>query len=372
MSGAKSWARPILVGLAGSAFALLLVVRVFSIADVDPTIFIGFGQESTRINEFAEARLGREVPKRPALGHDGKYFFVQAHDPLLLEPEDNIAVIDRPVYRGQRMLYPLVAGAGGVLDSSAIAWGLLLANVLALGAGSLATAVVAQQMGGSPWWGLAFAFNIGIVSEVNIDGAGVLAAALAFGAVAMLMSDREVWAISFLTLSALSREVMLVVALGVGWWLWKSGRRRFGVLTVAIPCALVGLWAMYLRLRVGSGAAAVEAGFAFEFPFVGLVKSLPEWLDAPFDLAAGVAVVLLLGAYLYRTFVTDALVGWAFIGFVPLTFVLSERVWLYYFDITRAVAPLITAFVLMLFLAENAKRGPEQVASGRPIAGADR
>jgi hypothetical protein len=129
---------------------------------------------------------------------------------------------------------------------------------------------------------------------------------------------------------------------------------------------VVGVWAVYLRLRLGWASGANEAGFAFEPPFVGLVKAIPAWFDSPLDMVAGVTVLLLLGAYLYRTLKSNALVGWAFIGFVPLAFVLSERVWIYYFDSTRAVAPLITAFVLMVFLAEDLKRGAERLVSGRP------
>jgi hypothetical protein len=86
---------------------------------------------------------------------------------------------------------------------------------------------------------------------------------------------------------------------------------------------------------------------------VGLAKAIPDWLESSLDLVAGLTVLLLLVAYLIRTLKSDALVGWAFVGFVPLTLVLSERVWIYYYDSTRAVAPMITAFVLMVFLTKN-------------------
>jgi hypothetical protein len=355
--------------MTGSVFALLLVARVFSTVDVDPTIFVGFGEDSTRINSYAEERLGHEVAKRPAMGHDGKYFLVQAHDPFVLAPDDNITVIDRPIYRSQRMFYPLLAGGFGIFSSSMITWGLLVVNVLALGAGTYATALVAQRMGGSAWWGLAFAFNIGIVSEINIDGAGVLAAALAFGAVAALLNGREGWAIGLLSLAGLSREVMLVVTVGVGWWLWRTGRRRLAAASVVVPFAAVGLWAVYLRFRLGWESGTGEADFAFDLPFVGLAKAIPDWFDSPLDLVAGLAVLLLLGAYLYRTLKSNALVGWAFVGFVPLTLVLSELVWTYYFDSTRAVAPLITAFVLMVFLGEESSVSAQPSVTGRPSVG---
>ena len=366
MPGAR--AKPLIVALVALVIAVGFSIKILEGVTWDPSIFVAFGATATPTMEYAQERLG-EVYLRVGQGHDGKYFFVQAHDPLLLLPAENAAVLDRPLYRSQRMLYPLLAGGFGLFSSTAVMWGLLVVNVLALAGGTFATAVVAQRMGGSAWWGLAFALNIGLISEVNIDGAGVVAAALAFGAMAAVLSGRDGVAVILLCLTALSREVMLVVTVGVGWWLWRAGRRRLSVLSVIAPVAAVGLWAVYLRLRLGWASGATEAGLAFEPPFVGLVKAIPAWLDSPLDLGAGIAVLLLLGAYLYRTLKSNALVGWAFVGFVPLTLVLSELVWRYYFDSTRAVAPLITAFVLMVFLAQKTVAKVEPIGSGSPEVG---
>ena len=278
---------------------------------------------------------------------------MQSHDPLLLSPEQNAVVLDRPLYRSQRMLYPLLAGGFGLLTSSQIIWGMLVVNLLAIAGGTFATSIIAQRMGGSAWWGLAFAFNIGLISELNISGAGVVAAAFAFGAVAAYLGGREGWAVALLALACLSREVMLLVPLGIAWWLWRDGRKRISIVSLLVPIATVASWALYLRLRLGLDSGAGDASLAFRPPFVGIARALSDWLASPIDLAAGVAVLVLLGAYLYRTIKSNALVGWAFVGFVPLTLLLSELVWAFYFDSTRAVAPMITAFVLMVFLGDR-------------------
>lgn len=357
MTENQSSSSPLIVGLVGLVLAVAFVARLFMTFGVDPTVLIGFGEESTQINGYAERGLGRPVATRPHMGHDGKYFFVQAHDPLLLDPEENILVIDRPIYRSQRMLYPLVAGGIGLFNSEAITWTLLLVNVLAMGAGTYATAVVAKRMGGSPWWGLAFALNVGLVSEISISGAGVMAAALAFGAVAAYLGGREGWGVSLIALSGLSREVMVVVGLGVALWMWKANRRKLAVVSATVPIAVVAAWAVYLRLRLGP-ADPGGVDFAFELPFMGIAKSVEAWLSSPLDLAGGVVAFLVLIAYTYRTLKSGALVGWAFVGFVPLSIILSDLVWLHYFDITRAVAPLLTAYVLLLFANRNSA-GPE-------------
>jgi hypothetical protein len=179
----------ILVGLVAVAFTSLMAVRVLSEVDWDATIFVAFGEDATPTREYAEQRLG-DVSLRAAQGHDGKFFFVQAHDPWVIDPGTNAQVLDRPLYRSQRMLYPVLAGGAGMFGSEAIVWAMLVVNVIAMGVGTWAVALVAREMGGSPWWGLAFALNIGFFSEVNIGGAGVVAAAAAFGAVLMFMRDR--------------------------------------------------------------------------------------------------------------------------------------------------------------------------------------
>ena len=177
-----------------------IAVRVLAEVDWDPTIFVAFGEEATPTREYAEERLG-DVYLRPAQGHDGKFFFVQSNDPWVLDPEENALVLDRPLYRSQRMLYPLLAGGGGLFGSETITWSMLVVNVLAMGAGTWVVARIAMEMGGSPWWGLAFALNLGFISEVNIGGAGVVAAVAAFGAVLAVMKGRRGLAVGLLVVA---------------------------------------------------------------------------------------------------------------------------------------------------------------------------
>lgn len=347
----KSRARTaIVVGLVGIALASLIALRVWNAFDRDLTIFVAFGVDSTEINQYAEAKLGREVAKRDTQGHDGKFFFVQANDPLVLSPEENIAVVDRPLYRSQRMLYPILAGGAGLFSPDVIVWALLIVNLIAIGAGTWAVAQLAMEMGGSPWWGLAFVLNIGFISEMNIDGAGVVAAAAAFAAVAMLLKERLGWAIVLLTIAVLSREAMLIAAAGSAFWLWRRGERRSALLVAGIPLAAVAAWALYLRFRIDfdTGVSQVQE---IGLPFGGFIEAFKIWVDDPLNLMAGLAMMLLLFMFTRRALMSGHLVGWAFLGFVPLAILFTRQVWQNYFDITRAVAPVLTAFVLLVFLS---------------------
>ncbi len=244
---------------------------------------------------YAEERIG-EVFLRSGQGHDGKFFFVQGNDPWVLEPEVNAVVLDRPLYRSQRMFYPLLAGGFGLFSAEGVVWGLLVVNVIAMGLGTWAVAVLAVEMGLSSWWGLAFLLNIGLVSELNIGGAGIVAAAAAFGAVALFSKNRFWWGVGLLVVAALSREVMLLVAAGSAWWWWRiRGDRARALWTLFVPTAAVALWALYLRLQISSDGGAGEIQ-EIGLPFVGFFQALTNyWIGGGVeDLVVGVGLMILL------------------------------------------------------------------------------
>ena len=88
-------------------------------------------------------------------------------------------------------------------------------------------------------------------------------------------------------------------------------------------------------------------------PFVGFVQAIEGWTSDPLDMAVGVAIMVLFVLYTRRVLLSKHLVGWAFLGFVALGVVFTQQVWQSYFDITRAIAPAITAFVLMMFAPQD-------------------
>lgn len=343
-----------LVALLGVMLPLVVALRAIAEADWDATLFVAFGEEAVPTRGYAEQRLG-DVFLRATQGHDGKFFFVQANDPWVLDPETNAAVLDRPLYRSQRMLYPMLAGGFGLFGPVTIVWAMLVVNLFAMGVGTWIVARVSEEMGGSPWWGLAFSLNVGFLSEINIGGAGVVAAAAAFGAVLMFIRDREVAGIGLLVAAVLGREAMLIAAAGIALWLWLRGRHKTAVSTFFVPVLAVVVWAAYLRLRIGEGIAAdvQEIGW----PFVGFVEAFASWLGDPLDLAVGVTVMMLFVVFTRRVVISRHAVGWAFLGFVLLGVVFTEQVWRSYFDITRAVAPIITSFVLLVFV-NSKEAGP--------------
>lgn len=338
---------PRLVALLGLAFSALLSVSSLSLVDWNPTLFVGFGEEDWSTTQYADERLDYELLLRPHQGHDGKFFFVQANDPLLLDPASNAANLDYPIYRSQRMLYPLLAGALGLSGPHGAVWGLLIVNVLAMAFGTWAAARIAMRLGGSALWGLSFAANLGLLYALTSDTADVVAAALAFGALAFLYRDRVPVAAGLLTGAVLTREVMIVSATGIAVWLFMHRRRRAALHVLITPSLAFGLWQLYMRIRLDPEESRPDALSA---PFTGLARALPQWRDDAIVLITGVVVLALMVIYVIHWARSRSLLGWAFVGFLPLAAVLSDRVWLEIFDYTRALAPWLTAAILLIFV----------------------
>ncbi|NNL97991.1 MAG: hypothetical protein HKO63_07285 [Acidimicrobiia bacterium] len=334
------------IALAALAAASVIVVAQMVALDTDASLYLSFGAESAETLAYGESRLG-EVYVKPNLGHDGRLFYIAAHDPFILDPDSYQELFERPVYRSQRGLFPVIASPALLFGEWPLVWWMLVMNVLAIGAGTFVTARIAEHLGLSPWLGLAFAANPGIWAELSAGGSGALAWALASAAVLALLRGRLRWSIALLAAAALSREAMLLVAIGLAAGTWRTDRRR-ALWLAAVPIGAVVAWGIYVRIRLGEPLWTNESR-ELAAPFVGLVDAAREWIDRSDPMRAAVAgLYLVLG---FRVFQlarsTRHLIGWAVIGFVLLIPFLSGVVWFDIWDISRALLPLVTALALL-------------------------
>lgn len=349
-------ARPLWrLAMVAGLVAVAIVGRLLIAEGGDPTALVAFGETSVGITEHAERVLGREVVTREELGHDGRFFFLQALDPLYVGDDDHWRELDRPVYRAQRMAYPALAGGFGLVPAGGVPWGMILVNVAAVVVGTLGTARLAVLYGRSEWWGLAFTLNLGLIQELEISGAGILAFAAAVWAFVEMEEDRPGRAAAWLCLAALAREVMLVAAAGV-FVLDRVRRRRWTPLVIIAPALVVAAWALYLRLRldpVGVVSEVEEIGA----PFAGLLDAIPAWRQSPVDLGVAIVYLAILLWFAARAMRSRSYLTWGTAAFVPLAFLLTEQVWRNFFDIGRAIAPVFTAFVLAVYVEPRAPVG---------------
>ena len=343
-----------LVGAAGILVGLMAMWVTLAIHDWDPAGPLMVGVEAP-LRDYVEDRLG-DIPLTDGTGHDGKYFFVQAHDPLLLAPVANATLMERPTYRSQRMLYPLMASAGSWFGDTGILWFMLLINVLAIGVGTWATAAFALAMGAGRWFGLAFALNPGILFELAFDGSGVIAWALVMVAVYAARKRNWMGMVVAACGAVLAREVMLLPVAGVAVYLWS--RERSGALMVLpVPLLASGSWAWWVRWQMDVPITTMESN-ELGVPLVGFGQALRQWLQAPdLRLVVGLVVVAVVVLALRQTMSGRDLMTLTGLGIAVVAVFLRAHVWYNYYDNTRAIAPLFTTVVLVWAVRRSMSRG---------------
>jgi hypothetical protein len=339
----------LLVGL------LLFASSLFGF-DGDLTAMLKFGSDdpAAALTAHVEAVLDRSVATTGKQGHDGRFFFLQALDPLYLSPDEHAVYLDRPRYRAQRMLYPLVAGVGGLVSPEAVLWSMAFINVAALALGTLGTARLAQRLGGSAWLGLAFTLNPGIIFEFIISGAGIVAFACAVWGTLAIIDARTRSAIVWFVAAVLAREVMLLYLAGVCCHRLFVTRRIPWALG-AIPALSVFAWMGYVRLRLNSTREVTEIQ-EFGPPFGGMLDAFDNWLNDPIDLAIIVGLIAMMPLLVLRAVQRPNPLAWGALGFVPLAILMTSQVWFDLFDISRAITPIMTAYVLTAFTAPRRRR----------------
>ncbi len=348
--------RPQHVAVLGLALASLFSIRVLAENKWDPSALVAFGEESVEITKYAEDKLVREVVKRDGIGHDGRFFFVQANDPLLVDPDENAEILDRPRYRSQRMLYPLLAGGAGSLSGEAILWSLFGINLAFVGLGTWAVSRLALRYSTPALLGLAFALNPGVLNELFIDGAGIVAFALACLGALALEEEKRGLATALLCGAVLAREVMLVFvgAIVLVWWI---KRKTIPVGLATAPVVAAAAWFLYVVVRVEETTGATQVIELVPIPFSGLFDGIELGLFRPAEFLMAVVVLALCVLVPFRAWRSNHYLAWGASGFALLVPFLSAFVWSRVWDISRAVVPIFTVYVLQVFIARRQEQG---------------
>ena len=233
--------------------------------------------------------IQRDLPGarlQPTVGSDGQQFYAIARNPVHLRevaPE-----LDRPRYRAQRILLPVLAWA---LHPSGGGRGLIVAllavNLAGVAVGSGAVAFLAARSGRSPWWGLVFAGAPGTIMSVRMSVPDALALALALAAFVALLRGRPVLAAVAAAAAVLAKESTLLVLAGLAVYPMPGARPRLRALVV-VPALVASAWALALfrLLPHIRGTQYTELGL----PFLGLARAASYWVHAP-DLGAAIGVL---------------------------------------------------------------------------------
>ena len=274
LQGGEQAISPRGVGLLAGLMALL----VWSLV-----VFGKYGGNPTGL-----ARIGDQMPLSPRLegqelvvlhgkrGNDGQQFLALALDPLQLEPGTSAAV-DNPIYRGKRVLYPLLAWVLGVGQPGLIVWILGLINVACIGFSAAVVSRWAQLEQRSPQWGLAVLALPAYWITLSLNTADLVATTLTLSAALAWKQQRLAAAWGSLSAALLSRETALLAWAATGLSAVRERRWRW-----LLPLALVPLpmWVItaVLRVRFPNVVDGSLATLHFTWPLGGILRKAVQLL----------------------------------------------------------------------------------------------
>jgi hypothetical protein len=385
--------------IAGPALCTaLMLAAVITLAlighDGDPTGLVHFGSAfAPTIHPPAGAVLRRGA------GYDGQFFWVMAHDPLLLH-DRTVAAVAAESFRLQRIAYPALAALLSFGQPGLIAWALIAVNVLVVVGITIAFSRYAVRRGWAPVWGLAVGLAPGMTIATMLDLSDALATAGVLGGL-ILWRERRRWAAAaLLAVAVLAREPMalavVAVAVEAASEAWRRGRGRgcvgdgngngvaariAGCARAAWPVAVVPAvafagWHLYVQVRLGG--AVGDPGSAFTPPLVGVwtefrraLGSLPSAMSI-WDLAYLALIIAAIGLALVwagRRWRHPTAPGLAAALFALSLLVLSfGNEWSY----TRLSAPLFACLLLCGLETRSpggAARGALAVCAGATVLG---
>ena len=321
--------RPFLTGC-----ALVVVVQVGFLAthDWDPTAMLRVGADSRGLPVF-ERDFGSVYPV-PALGHDGKYFYLVARQPWFWRADaDTLAGLHDPPYRYGRPLYPLLAGGFGTLDPWATLAGMLLVQVLAGGVYAAAVVGLARHNGlprMAIWLGLG---NPGVYTSAILLTSDLLALTLILTAVLYCQQGKRRGAIVLAAAAVLAKEYYAIGAFALAGWLFFDGRRRAGVAMAVLPVLPTLVWKGAVTVLLGGKEGASN----FTWPGVGILQAVPDWGRL---LPVGVFALAVLAATVAGAANGPSpLVRWQCAVWALLGLTASGLVWADPFDLIRVIAP---------------------------------
>jgi hypothetical protein len=212
------------------------------------------------------------------VGYDGQYYFALAVDPAHADDymPGGIAGI---VY--SRPVYPALAGMLGASSTSAVPWAMLILNLVAVGAGTLAVASWLRRRRVSPWFALLYGLFPGLIFAVFRDLTEPTAFALV--TLAAVTLDRRtrgavVLAAALFSLAGLTRETTLVFAVGAAVALlgadWRARWPR-SILFLAGCVAPLLVWRLVVGQLVSGPTQERGDGLRSLIPFNGLAEYWP-------------------------------------------------------------------------------------------------
>ncbi len=313
--------------------------------------FVRFGWDDPTIT-VAREKLGADVVPTSGEGFDGQYFWLQAHDPLLLDPSLYRRASPAPAYRTPRMLYPLLVSPALVGGESALMAAMVVVNLLVVGAGTYVTARLCGDLGAPAAGGLCFALSPGVLTGTFQVVADPLALLGIVAAVWALRRGRWGWAALAAGAAVASKEFSLLSIVGLAVCTPSIPWRRRLAVGAAGAGTLAAILA-YVRLRFGENTPSNTLA---KVPFGGFADAWRyDWsINASwFDAVGSVAVVAAGGWALVRWWrrrTPELAIALPMALAVPF---LSGEVVRYVFNLARVAGPVVLGLAVDVYAGQH-------------------
>jgi hypothetical protein len=337
---------------AAAAVSAAAALAVISVKGWQPSVLIRMGADEP-LAPLARATDPDFAFVDPAGHGDGVYYYAIARDPFATAEEHKL--IDGAAYRYGHPGFSWVASAASTGRDDLLPLIFLLLGVAGIAIAAGTSALIAGELGWSPWIGLFVALLPGLIYSVTIDTSEPVGAALLL--FALLAWQRGRWKVALPALAFLCfvKEWFVVVPVGLAIWeLVRERERHRGkhggariVALLIVPLPLL-VWHAYLHYVFGEWPAQ-GAPDVFDFPLIGWLKSMRGdaamgtgsfdqvnvgHIGLPFLILAG--ALLLIGSARAMRLRTpfDA----AFLAFIPIIAMLNSVTLLYPKDAIRTLA----------------------------------
>ena len=201
---------------------------------------------------------------RAKAGYDGQFYYQIARDPLHAAP-----FLDKPAYRYQRIVYPLLVAVLSLGQAGLIPYMLLLVNFVSIVLGTELFARLLIKKNLSPWYSLAFGLYFGQATAFLFDLTEPLTYLLVCLGLLLLFQKRPTFAAIIWGLAVLSRETAILFPLGyIAMYLYQrrwQEASRFLLLSIIPTVAWYFIVGQYFHTNSLSSAPPFE-----RIPFQGL------------------------------------------------------------------------------------------------------
>jgi len=355
--GARTRWEPVAWFLAGFVAALFLQsTQASAVGGWAGLLQVG---EDSSARSLIESELG-DVPLTPGGGHDGQISYVIGLD---LFGNNVPELLDHGGYRYRRILYPVVASLGGLLEGEALLWGLVAVAAGGFGLAVAATASLASSLGLRAWATLGILANPGAWLAVRLLTPDALALGLLLTALAAVVRRQHVVALLLMVGLGLTKDQYLISALAVGGWYLFQRKWQLAALYGVVPITPIFLWAWWLDLQIDGGFTPRGN---LSLPLQGVIDSARRWADAP--TADAVLAILTLATVAVGIFagwkLRDRWIGPQLLAWSGLAMVSSSWVWDFGNNVARAFSPLLVfaVFAIAMLGKQGCRRAARRAA----------